>query len=684
MIICRRLLTARGKELILETHHIIPRQQPRHIGLFAGGCLMLRLRERLRQQATRNFVGRRQDIEQLLYLVSDGEIPVVFVHGIDGIGKSSLLTMFAAEAQASGTVVIRLDCRTIKPSPDGFVHELNNAIGGNSADVEQVTARLSQLGGRVILTLDTYEVFRMMDTWLRQVFIPALSDSVHIVFCGREAPVAAWHTTPGWEGMFQSIKLGPLSRDEAEALLLQCGVAETDTHKVIQFTHGHPLALKLAAATITERPDLNLKEVESQQVVTELTRLYMADVPDPVSRVALEAASVIRRTTPSLLEAMLPEIAPNDAYDRLQSLPFVDSASDGLMIHDLVQQAIATRLRSTDPERYHHYRRLAWHQLRSEFSVGSRAAVWRYTADMLYLIDHPGIHDVFFPTDVHLYAVEAATPNDKDAVMATALRHWGLEMLDILQYWWQVQPSAFYVARGRGMEIAGFYCMLKVQPLADEAQFKDSITRTWWQHLQANPIPERQLALFILSSLDAETGYTPGAVRGSLWLDIKRTYMEYPQTRRVYTVSQKPEIWVPILESLGFRELAPTQLDGKQHTCMVNDFGPQLVPGWMAGLVDAQLGVAPPVVLDVEARALRMGGTLAALTPLEFELIRYLIQNEGKAISRDELLNSVWGYEYTGGSNVVDGMVRSLRKKLGDYSACIESVSGVGYKLHWR
>ena len=61
---------------------------------------------------------------------------------------------------------------------------------------------------------------------------------------------------------------------------------------------------------------------------------------------------------------MLPAIAPNDAYDRLQSLPFVDSASDGLMIHDLVQQAIATRLRSTDPERYHQYRRVAAvHQL---------------------------------------------------------------------------------------------------------------------------------------------------------------------------------------------------------------------------------------------------------------------------------------------------------------------------------
>lgn len=645
---------------------------------------MPRLREWLSQQATRNFVGRQQEIEQLLVLVTDRNMPVVFVHGIGGIGKSSLLNMFAAEAQARGAVVIRLDCRTIKPSPDGFLRELIKAIGGDSADVEQVATRLSQLGERVILTLDTYEVFRMMDTWLRQVFIPALSDCVQIVFCGREAPVAAWYTTPGWEGMVQSIKLGPLSHDEAEALLLQCGVAETETQQVILFTHGHPLALKLAAATISERPDVNLKEVESQHVVTELTRLYMADVPDPVTRIALEAASVIRRTTHSLLGAMLPDIAPNDAYDRLQTLPFVDSASDGLMIHEMVQQAIATRLRSTDPERYYHYRRLVWHQLRLEFSIGSRTAVWRYTADMLYLIDHEEIHEVFFPTDVHLYAVEPATPKDKTAVMAMTLQYWGAEMADIIQYWWQIQPGAFYVVRGRSPEIAGYYCMLKVQPLADGAQFKDSITRAWWQHLQANPIPERQLALFALTSLDAETGEVPSAVQGSLWLDTKRTYMEYPQTRRVYTIFQNPEIWTAVLESLGFIELDPADLDGKQYTTMVNDFGPQLVPGWMAGLVDAQLGVAPPVVLDVEARALLMGSSRAGLTPLEFELMRYLIQNEEKAISRDELLNIVWGYEYAGGSNVVDGMVRSLRKKLGDYSDCIETVSGVGYKLRWR
>ncbi len=355
------------------------------------------VRERLIQQAERSFVGRSQEIAHLLGLLIEQDTPVVFVHGIGGIGKTSLLDVLAAEAQTLGAVVIKLDCRSIKPSEEGFRHELNAAIGGDSTHVEQLALRLNQLGERVILALDTYEVYRMMDTWLRQVFIPALHDNVRVVFCGREAPVSAWYTTPGWHGMFQSIPLGPLSNPDAEELLLRSGVTETDAQRVIQFTHGHPLALKLAAATIAERPDLNLKEVESQHVVTELTELYLSDVSDPLVRVVLESASVVRRTTRSLLGAMLPDIAPNDAYDRLHALPFVDSASDGLIIHDLVQQAIATRLRAADPERYYHYRRSAWNQLRSEFSVGSRATIWRYTADMIYLIDHPGIHETFFP-----------------------------------------------------------------------------------------------------------------------------------------------------------------------------------------------------------------------------------------------------------------------------------------------
>lgn len=159
------------------------------------------LRDRLNQQAARHFVGRTEEISYLLQLLLEQNSPVVFVHGIGGIGKSSLLEVVASQAQTLGAVVIRLDCRAIRPTDEGFLDELTMAIGGEPGDVERSAARLSQLGERVILALDTYEVFRMMDTWLRQVFIPALGDNVRIVFFGREAPVAAWYTTPGWHGM---------------------------------------------------------------------------------------------------------------------------------------------------------------------------------------------------------------------------------------------------------------------------------------------------------------------------------------------------------------------------------------------------------------------------------------------------------------------------------------------------
>ena len=62
-------------------------------------------------------------------------------------------------------------------------------------------------------------------------------------------------------------------------------------------------------------------------------------------------------------------------------------------------------------------------------------------------------------------------------------------------------------------------------------------------------------------------------------------------------------------------------------------------------------------------------------------MIHYLFEREGKAVSRTELLNEVWGYDYEGGSNVVDAMVHSLRKKLGEQGSAIETVTGVGYRF---
>ena len=70
----------------------------------------------------------------------------------------------------------------------------------------------------------------------------------------------------------------------------------------------------------------------------------------------LDAASVVRRPTLSLLAAMLPEAAPQDAFDRLRRLPFVGLGIDGLVIHDTIREVVAANLRTADPTRSRAYR----------------------------------------------------------------------------------------------------------------------------------------------------------------------------------------------------------------------------------------------------------------------------------------------------------------------------------------
>lgn len=75
------------------------------------------------------------------------------------------------------------------------------------------------------------------------------------------------------------------------------------------------------------------------------------------------------------------------------------------------------------------------------------------------------------------------------------------------------------------------------------------------------------------------------------------------------------------------------------------------------------------------------GGEELALTPKEFALLRYLLENRGRTISRERILISVWGYDFEGSDRVVDNHVRKLRKKLGKYGKQIKTVIKKGYRM---
>ena len=88
------------------------------------------------------------------------------------------------------------------------------------------------------------------------------------------------------------------------------------------------------------------------------------------------------------------------------------------------------------------------------------------------------------------------------------------------------------------------------------------------------------------------------------------------------------------------------------------------------------------LTVDLARHTVEAAGRSVALTQKEFEVLSLLLKNRGQVISRDWLLEEVWGYAFTGESRTVDVHIRTLRQKLGDSGSYIETVRGYGYKIN--
>ncbi|MCM1988678.1 response regulator transcription factor [Oceanirhabdus seepicola] len=87
------------------------------------------------------------------------------------------------------------------------------------------------------------------------------------------------------------------------------------------------------------------------------------------------------------------------------------------------------------------------------------------------------------------------------------------------------------------------------------------------------------------------------------------------------------------------------------------------------------------LLVDKNARVVHLGNEPLDLSPIEYDLLLYLIENKNKACSRDSILNKVWGYDYYGNERTVDTHINRLRIKLKSKSGIIKTVRGFGYRL---
>ena len=87
------------------------------------------------------------------------------------------------------------------------------------------------------------------------------------------------------------------------------------------------------------------------------------------------------------------------------------------------------------------------------------------------------------------------------------------------------------------------------------------------------------------------------------------------------------------------------------------------------------------IMLDSDKRQVFTGENLCELTFKEFELLKYLLENQGIVLARDKIMGRVWGFDYEGESRTIDMHIKTLRHKLGSHGDLIKTVRNVGYKI---
>ena len=87
--------------------------------------------------------------------------------------------------------------------------------------------------------------------------------------------------------------------------------------------------------------------------------------------------------------------------------------------------------------------------------------------------------------------------------------------------------------------------------------------------------------------------------------------------------------------------------------------------------------------INIAARTVSVDGERIDLTPKEYDLLFYLIENRNIALSRDKLLSDIWGYDFFGDDRTIDTHIKNLRNALGPYRDYIVTLRGVGYKFEY-
>jgi DNA-binding CsgD family transcriptional regulator len=545
-----------------------------------------RVADRLAVAAAAALVGREQERDQLRAWVMDPEGPsAVFVHGPAGIGKTALVT-----GTLVGPATVVVDGREVEPTSGAVLAHLGTVLGLGRAPTHEQVADAIAAASVVVLVVDSYERFGVVDGWLRNRLLPSLPARTTTVLVGRNPPNVAWRTAPGWRQLLVDVLLGPLSEAGAAQLVARHGLTGDLAERARRFGRGHPLALELACEALLRHPDLVVGDAPLAEVVEELVEVLFDDL-DPDVRDVVEAASVLRRVTVPALAAVLErdEPAAERAWAAVRALPFATVRPDGVELQPVVQDVMATSLELRDPGRARDLRRRA---ARAALATVQQAPGWAATADLLHLVQNPVVRSGFLPPAGAQHPVEGAVAADVPEVLAITQRHVGADEARRMERWWGHHPEGLSVARGPGGGVQAFSVVVEAAVVAPELRRDDPAASAMAADLRARPLRRGGRALLIRRLLTAERGAQPCPELALMIVDFKRTYLEMrPDLLRVYDTTAAEGPLAPMVRALGFVLVAT----GPEVDLWALEMPAGSVDAWIAGHIE--LETSPPLTM---------------------------------------------------------------------------------------
>jgi hypothetical protein len=563
------------------------------ISLHGSSVLPKTVADRLRGARRGWFFGREAEIELFRQAATAAEPPlsVLWVFGPGGVGKTTLLGALADEAVELGHRPVQIDLRAIEPSPPAFLAELARAYGAPAQDA------LAALD-RPVLLLDTFEAAPALEDWLRETFVPSLPAGAVTVIAGRAQPGPAWRRDPGWRDLLRVVALRNLGPDEARGLLRRAGVAEPLHGRLVELTHGHPLALSLLLDVLAqddEPPPLELSGVPD--VVSRLVASFVAGVPSPRHRLALEVAARARFTTEGLLRAALGEEDGKALFAWMRGLSFIEAGPHGLFPHDLARDVIDADLRWRDPAAYAQVHRQVRRDVVDRLTTTDGLELQRALADLMFLHRTSPIAPAMWDWDSlgQVYADELH-PSDRAPILAMVERHEGRESAHIAAHWLERQPWAFSAFRGSGPEPIGFVAQLSLHEADEDDIARDPAARAAWDHARRHAPPrpgdEVLLARF---AMDRDAYQAPSRSFNVLTMRSTQEWLKRPRLAWYYLCFADAEASGPLMAYIRFQRApeAEFEVGGRHYAVYARDWRREGIVAWLQHMADRELGIEP-------------------------------------------------------------------------------------------